>query len=59
MPVVSKPLDQVKGYFGFTAPFVGIDNPASSKLTRERLGWSPTHEGFLAALNRSDVFTNS
>jgi nucleoside-diphosphate-sugar epimerase len=43
VPVAQKPA----GHFGFIAPFVGIDNPASSALTQERLGWRPMHRGLI------------
>ena len=29
--------------FGWLAPFVGADNPVSSRVTQERLSWAPTH----------------
>jgi nucleoside-diphosphate-sugar epimerase len=35
------------GHFGSFAMFAGIDNPASSALTRELTGWQPTHPGLL------------
>jgi nucleoside-diphosphate-sugar epimerase len=44
LPVVEKPAS----HFGFIAPFVPIDNPASSALTQKRLGWRPTHRGLIA-----------
>jgi len=31
-------------------------NPTSSKLTRERLGWKPTHMGFSPTSNRPTSF---
>jgi nucleoside-diphosphate-sugar epimerase len=43
-PVVEKPAS----HFGFIAPFVAVDNPASSALTQERLGWRPAHRGLIA-----------
>ena len=55
VPAVSKSLNQVKKHFGFTAPFVEIDNPASSRLTKERPGRKITHEGFIPALNQSNI----
>ncbi len=56
VPVTSKQPGEVAQHFGFAASFVGIDNPASSKLTQERLGWVPTHQKLLAHLEESDVF---
>ena len=56
VPVTSKQPGEVAKHFGFAAPFVGVDNPASSKLTQERLGWVPTHQKLLAHLGESDVF---
>ena len=54
--VTSKQPGEVAKHFGFAGSFVGIDNPASSKLTQERLGWVPTHQKLLAHLEESDVF---
>ena len=56
VPVTSKQSGEVAKHFGFAAPLVGIDNPASNKLTQERLGWVPTHQKLLAHLEESDVF---
>ena len=56
VPVVSKWPTQVPKHFGFTAPFVTIDNPASSNLTRERLGWEPKQQKLLVHLEQSEVF---
>ena len=33
------------------AAFAGLDMPASSALTQERLGWRPTGPGLLSDLN--------
>lgn len=30
-------------HFGWLAPFVGADNPVSSRTTRERLDWEPAY----------------
>lgn len=57
VPVVSKSAEEVKKQFGFVGPAVPIDNPTSSKLTRERLGWKPTHMGLLADLEQTDFFS--
>ena len=52
LPVESKSAD----HFGWFAHFAGIDCPASSKLTQERLGWRPTHNTLLADLEKGSYF---
>ena len=39
VPVVSVPAGEASGHFGFLAGFLAADNPVSSTLTRELLGW--------------------
>jgi nucleoside-diphosphate-sugar epimerase len=56
IPVLSKSPEEARKHFGFIAPVVPLDNPTSSKLTRERLGWNPTHMGLLADLEQTDFF---
>jgi len=56
VPVVSKTPAEAPKQFGFLSYFVGIDNPASSKLTQERLGWRPTERGLLEDLEKADYF---
>ncbi len=56
VPVVSKQPAQVAKDFGLAASFVAIDNPASSSLTQERLGWVPKHQKLLSHLEESEVF---
>jgi nucleoside-diphosphate-sugar epimerase len=36
--------------FGFLGNIFGIDQPASSAVTRERFGWQPTHPSLLEDL---------
>ena len=43
MPVVAKSPEEAAQHFGFLGFFVGIDAPASSALTQERLGWHQRH----------------
>ncbi len=59
VPVVSKSPEEAKKQFGFLGPAVSIDNPTSSKLTRERLSWKPVHMGFLADLEQTDFFSKA
>lgn len=54
LPVVSITPDQVSAQFGPFAMFAAMDMPASSALTRERLGWQPSGPGILADLAAMD-----
>jgi nucleoside-diphosphate-sugar epimerase len=56
VPAVSVPAEEAEGYFGFLAMFVSLDNPASSALTRELLGWQPEHPGLLDDLAQGHYF---
>jgi nucleoside-diphosphate-sugar epimerase len=56
LPTASKTPEEAAGHFGFLAMFLGLDAPASSALTRERLGWVPTHRGLIADLEDGRYF---
>jgi len=57
MPVVALSPEEAPNHFGWLAFLVGMDAPASSALTQQRLGWHPTEKpGFLADLERSSAF---
>ncbi|HEX8429826.1 MAG TPA: SDR family oxidoreductase [Longimicrobium sp.] len=57
IPVVSLSPEEAAGHFGWLAFIAGMDVPASNRLTRERLGWSPSDvPGFIADLERSSEF---
>jgi hypothetical protein len=56
VPVVSKSREEAANHFGWIAHFFGIDAPASSALTRERLGWRPVQPGLIADLNAEHYF---
>ena len=43
LPVVPVAPDRAVDHFGWIGAFFGLDVPASAALTRERLGWEPTH----------------
>ena len=43
-------------HFGWLADFVAADIPASSALTREQMGWEPTHPSLLADLDAGHYF---
>ena len=53
LPVVSKTPAQAAEHFGWLGIFAGLDGPASSALTRERLGWRPVGPGLIADLERA------
>ena len=52
VPAVSLTPREAADHFGWLAPFAGLDLPASSAWTRERLGWEPTGPGLIADLER-------
>ncbi|MGW4249767.1 hypothetical protein ACWELQ_45680, partial [Nocardia sp. NPDC004722] len=56
VPVVSIPADAAVEHFGWLAGVLGLDSPASAILTRQRLGWEPTHPGLLEDLARGRYF---
>jgi nucleoside-diphosphate-sugar epimerase len=56
VPVVSKSPEQAAQHFGWLAHFVGMDSPASSKLTEEKLGWQAKQIGIVADLERGTYF---
>ncbi len=45
IPVVSKSREEAASHFDWFAHFARLDCPASSKLTRDRLGWQPSQPG--------------
>ena len=47
VPVASATPKELTKRLGFMAPFVGVDNPASSSATTALLGWEPTHRTLL------------
>jgi nucleoside-diphosphate-sugar epimerase len=53
VPVVSKSPEEAADHFGWLARFAQLDCPASSKLTRERLGWQPVQPRLLLDLEHS------
>jgi nucleoside-diphosphate-sugar epimerase len=50
VPVESKSKEEAGKHFSWLAPFIGNDNPASSRLTQQRLGWRPAGAGMIADL---------
>jgi nucleoside-diphosphate-sugar epimerase len=58
VPVSAISPDDAGERFGFLGGFLGMDSPASSALTRERLGWQPTHPGLIEDLEAGHYFAN-
>jgi nucleoside-diphosphate-sugar epimerase len=57
VPVVAKSLEEAAGHFGWLGFFMGLDRPASSAQTQERLGWRPrTEPGLIADLDHARDF---
>lgn len=50
IPVVSLTPEQAPAHFGWLERFAQWDMPASSALTRQRLGWNPTGPTLLTDL---------
>jgi len=56
VPVVSIKKDEAGDYYGPLARFAGLDMPASSALTQQRLGWTPTGINLIADIGQPGYF---
>ena len=56
IPLVSKTPEEAQTHFGWFAHFASIDAPASSRKTREVLGWKPRQVELIADLERGRYF---
>lgn len=56
LPVVAVSPADAGERFGWLAEFLALDTPASSALTRELLGWQPTHPSLLDDLTQGHYF---
>ncbi|MEX3941157.1 SDR family oxidoreductase [Paraburkholderia sp. BR10937] len=56
LPVVSRTPGEAAAHFGWLAPFVGVDAPASSERSRKLLDWAPEQPGLLADLDQPGYF---
>ena len=56
VPVVSRSSDEAASHFGWLSHFVGVDCPASSAQTQERLGWRPVQPGLIVDLQQGRYF---
>jgi nucleoside-diphosphate-sugar epimerase len=56
VPMVSIAREEAADYYGPLAVFAGLDMPASSVLTQQRLGWTPTGIGLIADIGQPGYF---
>lgn len=56
IPVAEIAREDAGEHFGWLSGFIGLDSPASSALTRELLGWQPTHPGLIEDLEQGHYF---
>jgi nucleoside-diphosphate-sugar epimerase len=56
LPVVSISTEEAADHFGFLGTLVAADNPTSSALTQQLLGWTPTGPGLIADLEQGSYF---
>ena len=54
LPALSLSADAALEHFGWLGPFAGMDLPASSASTRDRLGWDPKGPGLIEDLRNMD-----
>ena len=59
VPVESIEPAAAMDHFGWLSAVIGADIAASNVITRELLGWQPTHPGLLADLDEGHYFTTS
>jgi nucleoside-diphosphate-sugar epimerase len=52
IPVVSLTKEEAATHFGWLGMFAGLDMPASSAQTQQRLGWHPTGPGMISDLEQ-------
>ena len=56
VPTASIAPEEAPEHFGWIGGFFAADVPASSALTRERLGWEPVEAGLIADLEAGHYF---
>ncbi|GAA1928527.1 hypothetical protein GCM10009753_72920 [Streptantibioticus ferralitis] len=56
LPVLSVPPQQAGAHFGWLGAAAVLDNPSSSTVTRDSLGWRPVRPGLIADLDEDHYF---
>jgi nucleoside-diphosphate-sugar epimerase len=59
LPTVSITAEHAADHFGFLGALVQADNPTSSELTRQRVGWAPAHLGLIADIDSGHYFASA
>ena len=59
MPTTSVAPADAAEQFGFVGGLVALDNPTSSALTLQWVGWEPTHLGLIADLDDGHCFATA
>ncbi len=56
VPIAPVGAEDAERHFGHLSIFVGLDNPTSSQITRDTLGWTPTRPGLISDLDEEHNF---
>lgn len=56
LPAGPVPAQDAAAHFGWLAPMVALDSPASSAVTRELLDWQPVQPGLIEDLEKGHYF---
>jgi nucleoside-diphosphate-sugar epimerase len=58
VPATSIAPDDAAAHFSYLGALVSLDNPTSSALTQELLGWKPEHPGLIEDLDQGHYFAD-
>jgi len=56
IPIAPVAAENAEQHFGHLSIFVSLDNPTSSQITRDTLGWTPTRPGLISDLDKEHNF---
>ena len=56
VPAAPVAAEHAEKHFGHLSMFVGLDNPTSSRITRDTLGWTPVRPGLISDLDEERNF---
>ena len=52
VPVAPVATEDAERHFSYLSAIASLDNPASSQITRDTLGWTPTRPGLISDLEQ-------